>query len=479
MADKEACPSQNPDVRGLGGTYQARRGCVEIVSQEKVVDAVINTSSMSGRMIQARSNYMYGLTLENKLSPTGSPGPYGEAITNGIGPYLSRGTAGFRLPSRTFAEEMWLVAAGLHMRVIYVPSETNDELAVFVPDLMNGGSYTSSSDAGSGLLFSAEVIQGPAFPNLYSLRGTQYRSPATWYASVDKLREFDSWCMVPSHGPPVCGRDNIQLLLRNFRDAVQFTHDQTLRLLNKGYTPDELVERVRVPDEIARELAEHLVPWPNAVQNAQGKAHPEDYLLPFYGSVPQSVRETYFGYLGWYDGDPMNLSPTPPQEAAIKMAALIEGDQSLMAAAEHALKTGDFQWAAELADIAIRADRNNMAARRLKSQAYQELGARALNPNWSDWFFTSAAELYTEGKAAEACFLPFLPVGLVSPVTQAAVPLEAWVNGWTWRLKGESTRDQTGDFTFAFWFAPTTQEFGAQGYLMRLRHGIVEITDWA
>ncbi len=479
-ADKEACPAQDPNIRGLGGDYLARRNCVEIISQEKVVDAVVNTSSMSGRMIQARSAYMYGLTLKNELSPAPPilAEPYGQAITNGIGPYLSRGTAGFRIPSRTFAEEMWLTAAGVRMRIIYVPSETNDELAVFVPDALNGADAEALPSAESGLLFSAEVIQGPAFPNLYSLRGTQYRSPANWYASVDKLREFDSWCMVPSHGPPVCGRDNIQLLLRNFRDAVQFTHDQTLRYLNKGYTPDELVGLVKVPDEVTRELGEKLVPWPNATPDSRGLVHPEDYLLPFYGSVPQSVRETYFGYLGWYDGDPVHLSPTPPQEAAVRMASLISSGKSLADATRDALDAGEYQWAAELATISIRADRNDLNARKLKSQAFRELGARALNPNWSDWFFTSAAELYTENMDPKECFQPFLPVGLVSPVTQAAVPLEAWVNSWTWKVKGEQSKNETGDAVFGFWFEPTTQDFGVTGYLLRLRHGIVEVTQW-
>lgn len=107
---------------------------------------------------------------------------------------------------------------------------------VFVPDNKNG-------DSGDGGLLSAEVIQGPSFPNLYSLRGTSFRSPATWYKSVDMLRNYNSWCMIPSHGVPLCGAQNIQTLLVNFRDAIQYTHDQTVRFMDQGLTPDELVEK--------------------------------------------------------------------------------------------------------------------------------------------------------------------------------------------------------------------------------------------
>ncbi|HXU31017.1 MAG TPA: alkyl sulfatase dimerization domain-containing protein [Thermoanaerobaculia bacterium] len=475
MADKEACPAEDPSVAGADGSYVARRNCVEIICQEGVTNAVVNTSSISGRIIQARSIYMYGISLESGVEPQSPPPNVGKAITNGIGPFLSKGLSGFRIPSRTFTDQLDLSAAGINMQVIYVPSETNDELAVFVPDAENGASPTVGK---SGLLFSAEVVQGPAFPNLYSLRGTQYRSPAVWFASVDKLRDYDSWCMVPSHGPPVCQRKNVQLLLTNFRDAIQFTHDQTLRFMNLGHTPDELVELVKVPDVVVEDL-KTLVPWPNAPgSNFQGPVHTEDYLLPFYGSVPQGVRETYFGYVGWYNADPVTLSPIPPTQAAERMVALVNGGKTLLQAAQDALAgkgREDFQWAAELATILVRADPNDLTARKIKAQAYRKLGARALDPNWSDWYFTAANEL---DNPPGTCFIKYLPAGLVSPVIQAAIPISDWVNSWTWHLDGQRAAAEKAGMSLGIWFEPTKQDFGSEGYVLQLRHGIVEVTDW-
>ncbi len=37
----------------------------------------------------------------------------------------------------------------------------------------------------------------------------------------------------------------------NYRDAVQYVHDQTIRHMNKGLTPDELVHGVRLPPHLA------------------------------------------------------------------------------------------------------------------------------------------------------------------------------------------------------------------------------------
>jgi alkyl sulfatase BDS1-like metallo-beta-lactamase superfamily hydrolase len=281
--------------------------------------------------------------------------------------------------------------------------------------------------------------------------------------------------MVPSHGPPVCGRSNIQRLLTAFGDAIQFTHDQTVRFMNQGYTPDQLVDRVLVPSDPLFATLDPMVPWPNAPGSTlKGPVEVQDYLLPFYGSVPQAVRETYFGYVGWYDGDPVHLEPLPPTEAARRLTALINSDSDLLTAAQQALNAKDFQWAAELATLGLDADPDDPDFRQVKSQAYVGLGERAINPNWSDWFFTSANELIN----TEDCFLPYLPGGLVSPITQSAVPIDAWVNSWTWKVKGREAADAGATNSLGFWFAPTRQDFGPRAFILQLRHGIVDITDW-
>jgi alkyl sulfatase BDS1-like metallo-beta-lactamase superfamily hydrolase len=100
--------------------------------------------------------------------------------------------------------------------------------------------------------------------------------------------------MLPSHGTPLCGAQNIQKLLLHFRDAIQYTHDQSVRLMNQGYTMEQLPERIPMPQYLIDDLA--------TIETAKGNTvtDPRDYLRFFYGSVPQAVRELYFGYLGWF-----------------------------------------------------------------------------------------------------------------------------------------------------------------------------------
>ncbi len=381
--------------------------------------------------------------------------------------------------------------AGINMKLVWVPSETDDELAVFVPDKLNSQEISEvGSWDGSGLLLSAEVIQGPAFPNLYSLRGTGYRSPVNWFNSVDVLREMDSWCMVPSHGPPLCGKSYIQLLLRNFRDAIQYTHDQTVRFLNKGYTPEEMASYlVQLPKYLIQELAALQPALPSAEMN------PFDYLLPLYGSVPQSVKEIYFGYLGWYTADPVNLKPTPPKKLSTRYVAQMGGRLAVLKAAQYAMRKGDsyhdkgeYQWAAELASHLVRVDPEDREARSIKARAYFKLAQplddgssndwrnwdiRSIDPNWRNWFLTSAIEL---SESNDWHFPALLGMGLVSSGIISNLPPKAWVNSWTFRLQAEKTMSLSATLSMGFLFPSDSHwpGMGAQRFVLKIRKAVAE-----
>jgi alkyl sulfatase BDS1-like metallo-beta-lactamase superfamily hydrolase len=485
LADRPACTPEDPRDAGKDGTYIGRQDCVEIISQKQVVESVVNTGTVAGEMINPRSTYMYGTWIGSNR------------INDGIGPEVLEGRSSFQMPSRTFTDELLLSAAGLNLELIYVPSETDDELAVFLPDGMNqsfparGPAAGTGSDGwgGPGMLLSAEVIQGPSFPNLYSLRGTSYRNPAQWFRSVDKLREFDSWSMVPAHGVPICGAEDIRILLRNFRDAIQFTHDQAVRRFNQGHTIEELAAEIHMPEYLINDLGRMKKPKPDV--------RTEDYLTAFYGSVPQAVREIYFGYLGWFQADPVALRPTPPRDLSRKTVQMMNGPRKVVDAAASSLAEGRkllaagqtdraheaLQWAAELTTQVIRAEgetRNAPArricqdlvprfdastswgqcgsaggtpppnppptcagsdsycrAREIKAAAFVAMSQTVTNPNWRNWYISSAQELC-------GLFQGMPPVvgGLTSPAIVTALPPAAWVNSWTMRLKAEKTMPQ-------------------------------------
>lgn len=529
LADRPACTPEDPRNAGQDGTLIVRQDCVEIISQKGVVESVVNTGTVVGEMINPRSSYMYGAWIGVNR------------INDGIGPEVLEGKASFQMPSRTFTDELLVSAAGVNMKLIYVPSETDDEIAAFLPDGMNliypsrGAAPAMSGNGweGPGMLLSAEVIQGPSFPNLYSLRGTSYRNPAQWFRSVDKLRRLDSWSMVPAHGVPLCGEEDVRILLRNFRDAIQFTHDQALRRINQGHTMEELAAEIHMPDYLVNDLGRMSKPRPDVRM--------EDYLTPFYGSVPQAVREIYFGYLGWFQADPVALQPTPPRDLSVRTVGIMGGPQKVTATAAASLEKGlrllaagqiekahaDLQWAAELTTEVIRAEGaaggkgaarpicGDLVAkfdastpwaqcrdekhpvppascagsdaycrsREIKARAFVAMSQTVTNPNWRNWYISSAQELC-------GLFQDVPPVvgGLVASDIVTALPPAAWVNAWSPRLKAEKTAPLAKDATcgagsgvhvsMGFQFTGDDRVANAdQAYSLHIRCAVAELAE--
>ena len=210
--------------------------------------------------------------------------------------------ASFFAPTRVFDDKLDIVLAGVRFEFRYAPSEADDEIVMWLPDL--------------GVLLSAEVIQGECLANVHTLRGTRYRDPVRWYQTIDMMRGFNAAHMVPAHGRPVSGAEHVADVLCVYRDAIQFIHDQTIRHMNFGMSPDELAEAIPA-------LPPHLA----------GHA----WLGEYYGTVKHSVRQVYSGQLGWFDGDPASLDPLPRAERSRRMVEMMGGAEAVRAAARGAL----------------------------------------------------------------------------------------------------------------------------------------------
>jgi uncharacterized sulfatase len=141
--------------------------------------------------------------------------------------------------------------------------------------------------------------------------------------------------------------------------------------MNKGLTPDELVEYVELPDRLAK----------------------KDYLQPFYGHVEWGVRSVFNGYFGWFDGNPTNLFRLSPIEEADRIARLAGGREKLEASAKTALDSNDPQWAAQLADYLIALDPKAVEPKRIKADALTMLAQQTVTATGRNYYLTVAREL--------------------------------------------------------------------------------------
>ncbi|MAF47453.1 MAG: MBL fold metallo-hydrolase [Rhodospirillaceae bacterium] len=325
-----------------------RAGKVEVIGQAHLTENLLRDEGILAPIRRRRGPYQFGGHLEY-----GVEGGYGSAL----GAPPRRGKSGFVNPTRTFDDRLELEIAGVRIEVVHVPSETDDQSVVWLPD--------------EKVLISADAIQGMTFPNVYALRGTQFRNPMQWAKGLDCLRDFKADILIPHHGPTVEGAGAVEDVLVAHRDAIQYLHDQAVRWINKGCTWDELAEKVTMPEH----LASH--PW----------------LGEFYGSFKHSVRSVYTGYVGWFQGDAVELDPVPWRERATRYVRMMGGRDAILAEARQAIHDEDFRWAADIATWLVRADNSDQEARDVKATALRGWGYRQKTSTWRNWALCQALEL--------------------------------------------------------------------------------------
>ena len=329
-------------------------------------------------------------------------------------------------PTKTFQDKLEVTVEGVKIQMAHVPGETDDQLYVWLPEketLLCGDNFYK------------------AFPNLYTIRGTPYRDVKKWANSLDKMRYLQPEYLVPSHTKPLQGKENIQNVLRDYADAIRFVHDQTIQYMNLGLTPDEIAEKVVLP--------EHLSQSP--------------YLQEFYGRVDWSVKSIFNGYLGWFDGNAATLLPMPKKEHAEKMAALAGGVNKLLENAQTAFDNNEYQWALELTDFLLRLKPNDKQVEDIRYECLMNLGAQQSNPNARNYFLSQALEL--KGESMD------LKVNTTAKMTHQT-PMAAIFNAMS--VNTNLTKSIDYDKKAVFHFTDTDEKWTVQ-----VRKGVAEIQPFA
>ena len=367
-------------------------------------------------IISSRSNRMFGNAL-----------PKEQVENNGIGPFLEIGRDGRKpgllYPTKTFTDQIEFEAAGHKIQLFHAPGETNDQLFVWLPEkkaLFPGDNFYKT------------------FPNLYTIRGTPYRDLVGWVNSIDMMRYLGPEYLVPSHTRPIVGKEKINTLLTTYRDAIQFVHDQTVRLMNLGLDPNEIAEQLVLP--------KHLGDSP--------------YLKEFYGTPSWSAKNVFSGYLGWFDGNPSTLKPLPLKDEAEKMIQLSGDWDSLFKVAEDAFLTDDFQWSLQLTDYLLRSRPDDQKTKLLRQSALEGLGSQESNPNSRYYYLSSAAQL-DENYQENDILLPSLEV-------IQKYPIESMMETLKVNVIPEKSLNKNIQLLFTFTDSP-------KSFSLFLRRGVLEV----
>ena len=390
----------------------------EIYAQENITYNLDNITTTIRPIIFERSARQFGIPL-----------PENEIIHQGIGGFLeidSSSVLGIVRPSILFDDKLILEIDNLTFELVHVPGETDDHLYVHIPEkeaVMVGDNFYRS------------------FANLYAIRGTKFRNPMEWVRSLDKIRTLNAMYLVPSHSRPISGNENVQKALTDYRDGIQFLHDQTIRNINKGLTPDEIVQKVKLP--------EHLANSP--------------YLKPFYGSLSSYIRSTFSGYLGWFSGNITDLHPLSPEERAIKISNLASKQVKLLDEVKLAISNREYQWALELADMILAIDPEDKDAKNLKADASDKLALVQTASNDYYFYKTVAGELRNEIDVQDTS-------NTITSAQLQATPLKAIFRSLPVNLNPEKSGDINKVYEFRF---SDTDEI----YSIHIRKGVAELNN--
>ncbi|MFF7361513.1 alkyl sulfatase dimerization domain-containing protein [Streptomyces sp. NPDC008125] len=339
-------------VKGVTTQEDVDAGRCPVLAPEGFTEHAVAENVYAGTAMGRRAAYMYGAALAR--------GPQG-AVGAGLGQTTSTGTVTLIAPTltvtRTGQEE---TVDGIRMVFQMAPNtEAPAELLIHFPGFR---ALCTAEDATHTL------------HNMLTLRGAVVRDPHAWShaltATIDLFGETTDVAFA-SHHWPTWGQERVTAFLSAQRDLYGYLHDQSLRLINKGWT--------------GIEIAEHL-PLPPSLENAWS-AH------GYYGSVSHNLKAVYQRYMGWFDGNPAHLWQHPPVEAGKRYVQFMGGADTVVDKARASFEAGDYRWAAEVLSHVVFADPQHTAARDLLADTFEQLGYGAENGTWRNFYLSATTEL--------------------------------------------------------------------------------------
>jgi len=324
---------------------------VRIIAPEGFLEHAVSENLIAGPAMTRRATYQFGTFV-----PPGVEGSLG----SGIGMGIPGGARSLVPPTETVSRTgQELTIDGVRFVFQVTPgTEAPAEMNFYLPDLR--------------VLDLAENAN-VTMHNILTPRGALVRDAKAWADYLtESLRLFpEAETMMASHGWPRWGRAVIADYVATHRDAYKYLHDQTVRLMNQGYTGAEIAERIALPEALNQR-------WFNR---------------GYYGTMRHNSRAVYQRYMGWYDGVPAHLNGLPPEDAARNYVRMMGGARRVLREGQRANAAGEYRWAAEVLDRLVFAEPTNEAAKQALAEAYTQLAYQSESAIWRNIYLAGASEL--------------------------------------------------------------------------------------
>lgn len=339
-------------VRGIVSQDDIRNNDIKIIASEGFTESAVSENVIAGNAMARRAVFMYGSDLE--IGPKGG-------VNSGLGQTTSTGTPGMIVPNDLIRRsKSKRCIDGVNMEFQFTPgTEAPTEMNTWFPDW--------------NCLWMAENSTN-TMHNILTLRGALVRDAQKWaYYLNETLELYGSKATVKfqSHHWPVWGNRNIVEYLKKQRDCYKFIHDQSVRLMNQGYTGSEIADELRFP--------------PSLNQNWSTRE--------YYGTLRHNSRAVYQRYMGWYNGNPSDLNNLPPEPAAIHYVEYMGGEAAIIEKAHRDYNLGKYRWVAEALKHVVFANPDSVEGKGLLADTLEQMGYQAESGPWRSVYLQGAREL--------------------------------------------------------------------------------------
>ncbi|NDG77181.1 MAG: MBL fold metallo-hydrolase, partial [Acidimicrobiia bacterium] len=279
-------------VLGVTNRAEVDAGRCRIIAPEHFMRETIGENVIAGPAMARRATYQFGPLLP--------PGPRGH-VDCGLGTAVPISPPTLLAPTEDITHTgQELVVDGVRVVFQLTPeTEAPAEMNFYFPEFK--------------ALCMAENCSH-TMHNLVPIRGALVRNALNWSKYLNESLQLfgaDAEVLFASHNWPRWGNDDLREFLVLQRDLYKWMHDQTMRLANKGLTPLEIAEALELPPEF--------------------QAH--EHTRGFYGDLVHNAKAVYQRYLSWYDANPANLWPHPPEAVAVRYVEAMGGRDGALAVA--------------------------------------------------------------------------------------------------------------------------------------------------
>lgn len=335
----------HPDHQGGSGAF---KDTVEEVIAFAPQKDILKHYDRINNWLNQRGSYQHGYGLSDE-----------EAISQGIGiregKEVGEGKYDFLKPTTVYNQkEVERVIDGIKMKLVSAVGEADDEIYIWLEEdkvICTGDNYYG------------------CWPNLYAIRGTTYRDVATWIDTLDEILSYPAVVLLPGHTQVLFNLE-IKEVVGTFRDAIESILFKTLDCMNQGMTLDETVAFVKLDK----------------------KYQDKDYLGEYYGTVEWSVKSIYNGYVGWFDGNPVNLLPHSKRQYNLALLELIGDNDKIITVIKDYMAQGDYQMALQLIEMLACQDNSNELVE-LKKEALLNRARQMTSANARHYMIACAKKL--------------------------------------------------------------------------------------